>query len=50
LVLLCVAAVFLGLAIVFGVLAFFRTTAPPNGGQTFPSPVRSPRQLPGQAV
>jgi hypothetical protein len=38
-VLLCVAAVFLGLAIVFGVLAFFRTTTPPNGGPTFPSPV-----------
>jgi hypothetical protein len=38
-VLLCVAAVFLGLAIVFGLLAFFRTTTPPNDGQTFPSPV-----------
>jgi hypothetical protein len=38
-VLLCVAAVFLGLAIVFGLLAFFRTTTQPDGGSTFPSPV-----------
>lgn len=39
LVLLCVAAVFLGLAIVFGVLAFFRATTQPNPGHTAPSPV-----------
>ena len=37
--LLGVAAVFLGLAIVFGILAFFRVTTPQNPGQTFRSPV-----------
>jgi hypothetical protein len=38
-VLLSVAAVFLGLAIVFGLLAFFRATTQPTNGQTVPSPV-----------
>ena len=37
LVLLCVAAVFLGLAIVFGAIAFFRITAQPASGQPSPS-------------
>jgi hypothetical protein len=38
-VLLGVAAVFLGLAIVFGILAFFHATTPPPAGKPVPSPV-----------